>query len=240
MTILIGPEATITTTAAAKGPGVVNLGTAGNYAILSKAGISTVPTSVITGNIAVSPIDAKAITGFSLKADSPKVFATSTQVTGNVYAADYGVPTPSDLTVAIGDMEIAYTDAAGRTTPNIVNLGSGNLGGKTLEPGRYTFSSSVTIPTDCIISGSSIDTWIFQMTGDLTMAANKQITLAGGALASNIVWQVAGHVEVGAGAHMEGILLIKTAANFRTGSSLTGRILSQTAVTLQSTTVTQP
>jgi len=44
----------------------VNLGTAGNYAILAKTGISTVPNSVITGNIGVSPIDSTAITGFSL------------------------------------------------------------------------------------------------------------------------------------------------------------------------------
>jgi hypothetical protein len=157
-----------------------------------------------------------------------------------VYGADYAIPTPSDLEVSIDDMETAYTDAAGRPTPDHLNLGSGDLGGKTLGPGLYTFTSSVLIPTDCTISGSSTDTWIFQMTGDLVMASNMRVTLAGGALASNIVWQVAGHVEIGTGAHMEGILLVKTVANFRTGSSLTGRILAQTAVTLQSTTVTQP
>ncbi|CAE8635870.1 unnamed protein product [Polarella glacialis] len=148
--------------------------------------------------------------------------------------------TPADLTVTIGDMEVAYTDAAGRTPPDFLNKGTGDLGGKTLGPGLYTFSSSVKIPTDCTISGSSTDTWIFQMSGDLTMAANKRITLDGGALASNIFWQVAGFVEVEVGAHMEGILLVKTAAHFRTGSSLNGRILAQTAVTLQSSTVTQP
>ena len=35
---------------------IVDLGTASNFAILAKSGISTVPTSVVTGNIAVSPI----------------------------------------------------------------------------------------------------------------------------------------------------------------------------------------
>ncbi len=44
----------------------VDLGTAGDYAILSKSGISTVPESVITGHIAVSPIGEGAITGFQL------------------------------------------------------------------------------------------------------------------------------------------------------------------------------
>ncbi|CAE8650135.1 unnamed protein product, partial [Polarella glacialis] len=224
-----------------EGPAAVNLGKAGTYAILSKAGISTVPTSAITGNMGVSPIASTAITGFTLVADSTNTFATSTQVTGSVYGPDYASPTPSDLTVTIGDMEIAYTDAAGRHTPNFLNLGSGDLGGKTLAPGLYKFGSSVSIPADCTIEGSLLsgetDTWIFQMSGDLIMAANKQVTLARGAKASNIVWQVAGYVEVEAGAHMEGILLVKTAAHFRTGSSLTGRILAQTAVTIQSSTV---
>ncbi|CAE8654014.1 unnamed protein product [Polarella glacialis] len=206
-----GADTTTTTTSTtflAAGPGAVNLGNAGTYAILSKAGISTVPTSTITGNIGVSPIAATAITGFSLTADSANGFATSTQVAGFVYAADYATPTPSDLTVAIGDMEVAYTDAAGRPTPDHVELFGGLLGGKTLGPGLYKFSTSVKIPTDLIISGSRTDTWIFQMSGDLVLAANKRVTLVGGALASNIVWQVAGYVQVGVGAHMEGILLI--------------------------------
>ncbi|CAE8618266.1 unnamed protein product [Polarella glacialis] len=224
----------------ALGPDAVNLGTAGNYAILSKAGISTEPTSAITGDIGVSPIAATAITGFSLTADSTNVFATSTQVTGKVYADDYHPPTKSALTVAIGDMETAYTDAAGRLNPDSENLGSGDLGGQTLGPGLYAFSSSVKIPTDCTISGSATDKWIFQMSGDLTMAANTKVILEGGALASNIVWQVAGFVKVKTGAHMEGILLVKTKADFLTGSSLNGRILAQTAVNLQSSTVTQP
>ncbi|CAE8636648.1 unnamed protein product [Polarella glacialis] len=237
--VLIAALGAIASVSAA-GPAAVNLGKAGTYAILSKSGISTVPTSAITGNIGVSPIASTAITGFSLKMDSTNTSATSTQVTGSVYAADYATPTPADLTVTIGDMEIAYTDAAGRTPPDHLNLGSGDLGGKTLGPGLYKFGSTVIIPTDCTISGLPSDTWIFQISGDLVMAANMRVTLVGGALASNIVWQVAGYVEVGAGAHMEGILLVKTAAHFRTDSRLNGRILAQTAVTLQSSTVTQP
>ncbi|CAE8618267.1 unnamed protein product, partial [Polarella glacialis] len=225
----------------ALGPDAVYLGTAGNYAILSKAGISTEPTSAVTGNIGVSPIAATAITGFSLTADSTNEFATSTQVAGNVYAADYAPPTQSALTVAIGDMETAYTDAAGRVAlPENTNLNDGDLGGQTLGPGLYTFSVPVTMPTDLTLEGSDTDKWIFQMSGNLDMAANTKVILEGGALASNIVWQVAGKVEVGTTAHMEGILLVKTKADFLTGSSLNGRILAQTAVTLQSSTVTQP
>ena len=92
----------------------MNLRTAGDYVILAESDISTVPPSVITGNLAVSPMAATFITGFSLIADSTNVFSTSAQVTGKVYAADYAVPTPSNLTTAIGDMGLAFTDAAGR------------------------------------------------------------------------------------------------------------------------------
>ncbi|CAE8588201.1 unnamed protein product [Polarella glacialis] len=240
--VLIAALGAIASVSAA-GPAAVLLGKAGNYAILSKAGITTDPPSVITGDIGVSPIASMAITGFSLALDSNNASATSSQVTGKVYAANYVMPTPADLTVTIGDMEIAYTDAAGeKGTPDHVNLNDGDLGPNCtrLGPGLYKFASSVKIPTDCNISGNSTDTWIFQMSGDLTMAANKRVTLHGGALASNIFWQVAGFVVVDVGAHMEGILLVKTAAHFRTNSSLNGRILAQTIVTLQSSTVTQP
>jgi hypothetical protein len=110
----------------------VNLGTAGNYAILAESGISSVPTCAITGNLGVSPAAASFITGFSLIADSTKVFSTSPQVTGKVYAADYTAPTPSNLTTAVGDMHLAFIDAAGRA-PNVTGLGAGNIGGMTLE-----------------------------------------------------------------------------------------------------------
>jgi hypothetical protein len=109
----------------------VNLGTAKNYAILAESGISTVPTSAITGNLGISPAAATFITGFSLIANSTNVFSTSPQVTGKVYAADYAVPTPSVLTTAIADMQLAFTDAAERA-PNVTELGAGSIGGMNL------------------------------------------------------------------------------------------------------------
>ena len=87
------------------GHGPVELGTAANFAILSKAGITTVPTSAITGDIGVSPITFASMTGFALVLHSSAAYATSTQVVGKVYAADYGVPTPAKMTTAVGDSE---------------------------------------------------------------------------------------------------------------------------------------
>jgi hypothetical protein len=226
----------------------VDLVFAEDYVILTKTGISTVPTSVITGSIAVSPIAATAITGFSLIADAVGKFTTSTQVTEKVYAATYIAPTPALLTTAVSNMEAAYTDAAGRVNPDAarIDLGEGILGGVyggagyALTPGVYTFGTSVAIGADIVFDGSDTDIFIIQMTGDLMQAAGTSVILANGALAKNIFWQVAGEVVVGPGAHLEGILLVQTSVLFQTGSSLNGRVLAQTRCDLQVATITQP
>jgi hypothetical protein len=72
------------------------------------------------------------------------------------------------------------------------------------------------------------------------MSNSKQITLAGGAVARNIVWVVSGAVVVGTGSHFEGILLGGTGITFQTGSSINGRLLAQTSVALQKTSVVSP
>ena len=229
-----------TGTTAAKGPAPVLLGTAGNFVILAKTAISSVPASVITGDIGVSPAAATYLTGFSLVADSTNVFSTSPQITGKAYAANYAAPTPSNLTTAVGNMQSAYTDAAGRPTPDFLELSTGNIGGKTLAPGLYKWTSAITIPGDVTISGGANDTWIFQTTGDLSLSANQHVNLAGGAQAKNIVWQVAGKGTFGAGSHFEGVLLCKTQVTLETGSTMNGRLLAQTQVALQKATVTKP
>jgi hypothetical protein len=224
----------------------VNLRSAGDYVILTKTGISTVPSSVITGDIAVSPIDSVALTGFD-KLVEEATFSKSDQVSGRCYAADYGGDTPAKLTSAVSDMETAYTDASGRTAavaPKL-NLGGGTLGGAIggadapLTPGIYTFGTVVTISLDITFDGSSTDVFIIQIAGDLIQAANKKVILKNGALAKNIFWQVAGYVDVGVGAHMEGIILGKTAVTFKTGSSLNGRILAQTRCNLDQATIAE-
>jgi hypothetical protein len=232
-----------------QGAATVDLGTAADFAILAKSGITTVPDSVITGDIGVSPIAFTAITGFSAVADSTDEYYTSAQVVGGgkMYGADLTSPTPSKMTTAISDLETAYTDAAGRPNADAarINLGAGTLGvvGGTddkLTPGVYTWTTNVLITDSIYINGSPTDIFIFQIAGDLTMAANLQVTLCGGALPKNIFWQVAGAVSIGAGAHFEGNILAKVAVTFVTESSLNGRILSQTGVALQKAVITKP
>jgi hypothetical protein len=225
-------------TAAPSGPAAVRLGAAGNYAVLAASAISNVPTSIITGALGLSPAAASYITGFTLTRAG--TMWTSPEVSGGVFGADNDPPTPADLTTAVADMGTAYDDAAGRVAPQFVNLGDGAIGGLTLAPGLYMWTSSVTIPSNVTLAGAPDDVWIFQIAGDLTLDADQRVTLSGGAQAKNVVWQVAGAVDVGVAAHAEGILLSKTAIHTGTGASINGRLLAQTAVTLQGTTVTEP
>lgn len=212
----------------------VDLGMAGNFVILSKSGITNVYKSAITGDIGASPITGAAI------------LVTCAEVSGTIYSVNAAGPLPcrvtnaSRLTTAVGSMQTAYTDAAGRSNPTFLNLGAGNIGGKTLTPGLYKFTTAVNIPTDITISGSSTDVWIFQIAGTLNMSSAVRITLAGGAQAKNIFWQVAGAATLGTTSHFEGNILGKTGINLLTGASINGRLLAQTAVTLQKSTVTLP
>jgi hypothetical protein len=230
---------TVTAESMTMGPAPVLLGGAGNFALLAKTAISTVPPSVITGNVGVSPAATSFLTGFSLTAVGT-TSATSPQVTGSLYGADMTPPTNSNLTVAVLDMQAAYTDAAGRPTPDYLNLGGGNIGGKNLPAGLYKWGSTVEIPADLGISGGANDVWIFQVSGDLLVSAGKRITLADGAQAKNIFWQVAGAVVIGSGAHVEGNILSQTSITLQTGAVLNGRALAQSMIVLDRAIVTKP
>jgi len=211
----------------------VNVGTAGSFAILSKSGVSDIPNSKITGNVGTSPITGAAITGL-----------TCNEVTGIIYSVNASGPlpcrvtAPTFLTTAVSNMETAYTDAAGRTNPTATNLGAGNIGGMTLAPGLYKWTSNVGISKDVTLAGASNQVWIFQIAGSLSQASATKVILSGGAQAKNIFWQTAGGVIIGTTAHSEGTILTKTNIAMNTGASTNGRLLAQTAVTLQKNVVT--
>lgn len=216
----------------------VNLGTAGNYVILSQTGITDVPPSPIVGNIGASPITGAAI------------HVSCSEVTGTISSVDAAGPAPCSLIVpgalgvAINDMNTAYTSAAGRTTPDFINLGAGNVTGLNLVPGLYKWSTDLLIGAAGVtLTGGPNAVWVFQIAGDLTLANNAHIMLAGGASPNNIFWQVGASnfgATLGTGTVMYGTILSSKQVIENTGATLVGRALAQTQVTLQSTSVTTP
>jgi hypothetical protein len=218
----------------AAGPAPVRLGTAGTFAILTSTGITDVYASAVVGDVGTSPISGAAL------------LLTCGEVTGRVFTVDEAGPLPCAvtypalLTAAVGDMGFAYVDAAGRSGPDFTELGAGEIGGLTLEPGLYKWGTDVLITTDVTLAGGPDDVWIFQVAGKLNQGNATRVTLAGGARAKNIFWQVAGAVTIGTTAHFEGVVLSKSLIAVNTGATVTGRLLAQTAVTLQMNAVTQP
>ena len=221
------------TAAHAAGPKPVNLGMSKFFVILTETGIADVSASAVTGNVGTSPITGAAD------------LLSCTEVTGHILSVDAAGPQPcgqvkpAALSRSIGAMETAYTDAAGRT-PDVNELGAGNIGGLTIKPGTYNWTSNVLIGSDVTLKGTSKDTWIFQVAQDVNLANATAIHLAGGAKAKNIFWQVAGAVTMGTTSHFEGIVLSKTMIAMKTGASINGRLYAQTAVTLEMNKVTKP
>jgi hypothetical protein len=224
------------------GPGQINLGTAGDFSILTKSGISTTGITSVEGNIGVSPAAATAITGFGLIMDASGQFSHTPIVTGSVFASDYAAPTPAKMTTAVNDMQTAFTTANGLVTPApIVGLYAGDISGRILPPGLYKWSTGVLISNAGVtLTGGPNDTWVFQISQDLTVNNGAIVTLLGGAQAKNIFWVVTGQAILGSNVDFSGDILSKTLISLNTGAKVTGKLLAQTAVTLNASTVVQP
>jgi hypothetical protein len=229
--------------ATAAGPAPVLLGTTAGFAILTKAGISDASaTSAITGDVGTSPITGAAITGLSCTEVTGTIYDNDAAYTGGFDSNTACLVTDATLlTTAVSDMELAYTDAAGRTEPApVTELGAGNIDGLELPPGLYKWSTGVIIPIGVTFAGGANDVWILQIAGNLTVANAAIVTLSGGALPKNIFWQVAGEATLGTTADFKGTILSQTLISLNTDAVMSGRALAQTEVTLDSNDVTTP
>ena len=235
--------------ALAAGPALVNLGTAGNFRILAQTAVTDANPSIssIVGNVGVSPAAGSTITGLSCSGVTGNIYDVDGTYTGgynsNIACLLPG-PGANKTTVdnAVGDMGTAYTNASAPATPagvgvSNLNVGGGTLSGQNFVPGVYTWGSNVSITGDITITGSASDVWVFQVTGTLTVANNKKIILAGGALPANIFWQVTSAVTLQPGSDFSGNILSHTNIALQAGATLHGRALAQTAVTLIGNTI---
>jgi hypothetical protein len=218
------------------------LGSAGNFSILGETLISTAGATVI-GNVGISPAAATFVQGFGLVACSGICQSTTSSLVtgGNVYAADFGAPTPNNMGVAIGNMLTAYNNAASSTyegTPTATELGAGNIGGLILVPGVYKWSTGVIIPTSVTLNGmgNSNAVWVFQIAQGLDLGSGSNVILTDGAQAQNIYWQVGTQATLETTSNFSGTILAGTSIVINNGAQLHGRALAQAAVTLTGAT----
>lgn len=199
--------------------------------------ISNIPSSSITGNIGLSPAAGSMITGFGI-----------TEITGTIYTVDASGPNGSvadavGLTAAKGDLTLAYNEAAGRTSTDIVPL-SGNIGGLTLTPGLYKSTGSLEISSGNLTfdaKGDANAVFIIQIASSLTTTSGRQVILTGGAQASNIFWQVGTSVTLGTTTVFKGTIMADQSISLNTGATIEGRLLARIgAVTLNSNTIVAP
>jgi hypothetical protein len=202
----------------------VNLGTAGSYAVLAGSTVTNTGPSVISGNVGVSP--GTAVTGFG---GAPN----GTVNNGTIHTAD------ASAASAQRALTRAYNDAAGR--PKSASISAAIGAGQTLGPGVYNATSGLEVGGSLILDGDSSAVFIFQAGSTLITDTGTTITLAGGAQACNVFWQVGSSATINSGTVFVGTILASTAITVGTGDTVMGRALASTAaVTLDDDTITAP
>jgi hypothetical protein len=209
-------------TALASNPALVDLGSAGAFAVLAGSTVNNTGATIVTGDVGVSP-------GTSMG-------LLPAQVNGTIHVAD---PVAAQAKL---DLTAAFNDAAGRSV-NVITV-SGNIGGQTLAPGLYQSASTLEISSGNLTldaQGDANAVWIFQIGTTLTTTSGRQVILARGAQAGNIFWQVGTSATLGTTTLFKGSILAQASITLNTGATLDGRALAQdAAVTLDTNTVTKP
>jgi hypothetical protein len=205
----------------------VNLGNAGNYAVLAYAGITNSSTAS----------DKTAISGSNDNIGSYPT-PTETGFTGGTYVANID---NTDAQTAKADLSTAFTDAAGRTSPAVLPLDLSNL---TFTPGLYSTSSTVTLNSGSVTLDAQNDpnaVFVFQIGSTFTAAGGTQVLLVNGASAKNVFWQVGSSATINGAAAWQGNIMAYASVSFGTDASLVGRALAENgSVTLLSNKITVP
>ncbi|WP_227028096.1 DUF3494 domain-containing protein [Corallococcus soli] len=198
-----------------------SLGVAQSFAVLGASTVTNTGPTVITGDLGLSP--GTSITGFP-----PGV------VIGTIHATD------ALAAQAQSDTTAAYNNLAGQ--PCDVTLPSAELGGLTLAPGVYCFSSASASLTGTLTlnaGGNPDAVWVFKTASTLITASSSSVLLINGGQPCNVFWQVGSSATLGTNSDFVGNILALTSITLTTGVELNGRALARNgAVTLDSNTVT--
>jgi hypothetical protein len=200
----------------------VTLGsTLAGFGVLGGSTVTNTGSSIVNGNLGISP--GSSATGFP-----PGVV-----VGGTIHSND------ATAIQAQNELTTAYNTVAG--TPCTVDLSGQNLGGLTLTPGVYCFSSAAQLTGTLILNalGNPAAQFLFKIGSTLTAASTSTIVLINGATSCNIFWQVGSSATLGTNTVFAGNILALTSITLNTGATDSGRTLARNgAVTLDTNNVT--
>jgi len=219
----------------------VQLGSAGPFAVLAGSEVTDVPTSVITGDVGLSPAPGSAYAGLTQAEVTGTIFATDTHGPGG------SVANPALLTTAQNDLTTAYNSAAAQPPTSTFSAGDNQLGGKTLTGGVYAFGHAATAnitaasPLTLDGQGDPNAVFVFQASSDLVTASNSVVQLENGARACNVFWQVSSSATLNSSSTFVGTIMALTSATLSSRATVQGRVLARNAaVTLDANTITAP
>lgn len=228
----------------------INLGNATDFAILSEIQITDASPSTtnITGNIGVHPAAGTFIEDVSCTTVHGTIYDNNAGYTGG-FDSNVTCFLPNNgllLTDAIQNMDDARLDAQGRIPNDVTRdtneMDSGLLSPTTpsFKPGLHTWSSAVSITTSITLDcqGDANGVFIFQIAQTLDLASGAQIFLINNCQASNVFWTISDEVTLGTTSVFEGTILGVTGISTLADSTVNGRLLAQTAVTLDGTSNT--
>jgi hypothetical protein len=200
----------------------ISLGTAQNFGVLGGSAVTNTGATTVNGNVGVSP--GSSVTGFP-----PGVV-----VGGAIHSND------AVAMQAQNDLTTAYNNIA--TTPCTVDLTGQNLGGLTLTPGVYCFSTSAQLTGALTLDalGNANALFLFKIGSTLTTASNSSVTVInnGGSSCNKVFWQVGSSATLGTGTSFTGDILALSSITLTTGSNTNGRALARNgAVTLDTNSV---
>jgi hypothetical protein len=186
-------------------PEPVDLGDAAAFAVLGATTVTAVYPVILSGLLGVSP---------------------GTSVTGMVATGN-----AADAAAAHDALFTAYTNAAALVSPNAVAI-VGNIGGRTLTPGRYKSTSSLEISSGDLTLDAENDpraVWVFQTVSTVVLFSDRRVILTNGAKAGSVFWQVGSSGTLGTGSTLEGTMMAYASISCNGDVTVNGRLLALTA-----------
>lgn len=223
--VMVSVAALLSAYASAGSPAAAapSLGRAASFAVLGGSTVTNTGATAITGDLGVSS-PGVSVTGFP-----PGTMVRGVQHVGDPVANQ-----------AQRDAQTAYAALAGQVcnTP----LTGQDLGGKSLSPGVYCFTSSAQLTGQLVLDprGNTKGVWVFQIASTLTTATNASVVLRKGGRAGNVFWQVGSAATLGTGTAFAGNILAYSSITMNTAANLSGRALARAAVTMDSNKMRVP